>query len=167
MRAEGRESRNAITTLLYRYGECVDAADFAGLSDLFVQGRLLSSAAAEDKKGMKGPEIERFYAATNRVHEDGTLRTRHLCSNVIVEVDEDGDTATAQSCYVVFQATGKLPLQPIVAGRYNDRFENTNRTWHFAERVIHVDQLGELSEHLRFDLAKGNIRYDEVVPDRN
>ena len=84
-----------------------------------------------------------------------------------MEVDEDGDTATAQSCYVVFQATGKLPLQPIVAGRYNDRFENTNGAWHFAERVIHVDQLGELSEHLRFDLAKGNIRYDEVVPDQN
>lgn len=165
MGAESRQSRNAITSLLHRYGECVDAADFAGLSDLFAQGRLYSSSAAENRRGMKGIEIERFYTATNRVHEDGTLRTRHLCSNSILKVDEDSGTASAQSAYVVFQATRKLPLQPIVAGRYDDRFERTDGTWHFSERLIHVDQLGELSEHLRFDLAKGNIRYNEVVPD--
>jgi hypothetical protein len=34
----------------------------------------------------------------------------------------------------------------------------------FAERTVHVDPIGNMSEHLSFDLAEGSVRYDEVVP---
>ncbi|HJO23832.1 MAG: nuclear transport factor 2 family protein [bacterium] len=158
------ESHHAITTLMYRYAECVDTADFDGLSDLFAQGSIRSPSAAEPGEGMTGASVGRFYAATNRVHEDGTLRTRHVSTNVIVDIDEEADAATVRSYYVVFQATGKLPFQAIVGGRYQDRFARINGKWHFAERVIHVDQIGDMSEHLNFDLAKGAIRYKDVVP---
>lgn len=167
MGAGSEQSHRAVTTLLYRYAECVDSADFDGLSQLFAHGRLRSSSAANAEEGMTGPQVGRFYAATNRVHEDGTLRTRHLSTNVIVDIEEDRAAASARSYYVVFQATEKLPFQAIVAGRYEDRFARSDGEWHFADRLIHVDLVGDLSEHLSFDLAKGSIRYTEVVPPRS
>src|SRR5690348_11166854 len=34
------ESHHAITTLMYHYAECVDAADFDGIATLFAHGRI-------------------------------------------------------------------------------------------------------------------------------
>ena len=75
------ESHHAIASLMFRYAECVDQADFDGLSELFAHGRMRSTSADESEQGMTGRQIGRFYAATNRVHPDGTLRTRHLTTN--------------------------------------------------------------------------------------
>jgi len=160
------ESHHAITTLMYRYAECVDQANFDGLSELFANGTI-GSTSAESEEGMTGAQVGRFYAATNRVHPNGTLCTRHVSTNVMIDIDEAADLATARSYFVVFQATKKLPFQPIVGGRYDDRFERVASQWRFARRVVHVDQIGDMSEHLSFDLAKGNVRYDEVVPPKS
>ena len=158
------ESHHAITKLIFTYAECVDQADFDGLSDLFAQGAIHSSSAADSATGMRGKDVGRFYAATNRVHEDGTLRTRHLSTNLIIDIDEDRNTATARSYYVVLQATPELAFQPIAGGRYEDRFRRSHGTWHFSERMIHVDQIGDMSEHLSFDLSGGEIQFKELVP---
>ena len=53
----------------------------------------------------------------------------------------------------MLQATKDVPLQPIVAGRYRDRFERSAGKWHFAEREMSVEQVGDVSDHLAFDLA--------------
>jgi 3-phenylpropionate/cinnamic acid dioxygenase small subunit len=144
------ESHHAITTLMYRYAECIDAADFAGLAALFAHGRIRSSAGPATA-GWSGDEVRVFYSRTNRVHADGTLRTRHVNANPIVDIDEAAGTARVRSTYVVFQATSKLPFQPIVGGRYEDRFERVAGAWRWAERLIHVDQVGDVSEHLALD----------------
>ena len=88
------------------------------------------------------------------MHEDGTLRTRHLTANVFVDIDEAAGTATAHSAFVVFQQTDALPLQPIVTGRYRDRFVLGDGEWRFAQRHIIVDHVGDVREHLAFDLAR-------------
>ena len=49
---------------------------------------------------------------------------------------------------------GELALQPIVAGRYRDRFERGDRGWRFASRHLVVDLVGELGHHLLFDLER-------------
>jgi len=157
------ESHHAISSLMFRYAECVDQANFEGLSELFANGTIRSTSAEESEDGMRGNAVGRFYAATNRVHEDGTLRTRHLATNVQIEIDEAADSATARSYFVVFQATPKLPFQAIVGGRYEDRFERVAGNWQFADRVVLVDQIGDMTEHLSFDLSEGNVRYEEVV----
>jgi hypothetical protein len=42
-----------------------------------------------------------------------------------------------------------LPLQPIAAGRYHDRFAFGDGRWRFAERRVFVDLVGDVSRHLR------------------
>ena len=157
------ESHHAISSLMFRYAECVDQADFDGLSALFAHGRMRSTSAEDPESGMTGDAVGRFYAATNRVHEDGTLRTRHLSTNVRIDIDEVNDAATAKSYFVVFQATARLPFQAIVGGRYEDRFDRVDGEWRFADRCVIVDQIGNMAEHLSFDLAKGGVRYGEMV----
>ena len=51
------ESHHAITTLMYRYAECVDSAHFEGLSELFAHGTIRSSASAEPEAGMTGEQV--------------------------------------------------------------------------------------------------------------
>jgi 3-phenylpropionate/cinnamic acid dioxygenase small subunit len=145
------ESHHAITTLLYRYAEYMDAADFDAVAALFADAVLTNEGVDGEVTG--GAAIARLYRRTNRVHDDGTLRTRHLTSNVFIDIDEDTDTATARSAYVVFQQTSNMRLQPIVTGRYRDRFARTKGVWRFAHRHIVVDHVGDVREHLAFDLA--------------
>ena len=132
---------DAIRNLLYRYAECIDAADFDGVAALFAHGAVSAPGMKEPARGVEAVD-------------DGTLRTQHQVLNPIVEIDAAAGTATARSRYVVLQATPKLPLQPIIAGRYRDEFERVGGTWRFTLREIQIDLVGDLSEHLRFDLAR-------------
>jgi 3-phenylpropionate/cinnamic acid dioxygenase small subunit len=150
------ESYHAITTLMFRYVECVDAADFDGIAALFADGEITNEGV---KGAITGSDAVRaLYHNTNRVHADGTLRTRHLTANVIVDIDEAAGTAATRSAFVVFQQTSELPLQPIVAGRYRDTFvreggKRDGDSWRFERRHIIVDQVGDVREHLSFDLS--------------
>ena len=66
-------------------------------------------------------------------------------------VDVDGDTATARSTFVVVQRTETVPLQPIVVGRYADAFARDDAGWYFTERVVDVEMVGDVSDHLTID----------------
>lgn len=148
------EDRFAIQDLMFRYAECVDLARFEDLGALFAHGTL----GTEGPERMRGAsQIGKFYAATNKVHADGTLRTRHLANNPIIEVDVAARRASARSYFVVFQATDAVPLQPIVAGRYHDRFHVVGGSWWFEDRLVLVDQIGNMKDHLSFDLARDPI----------
>ncbi|MEU4094491.1 hypothetical protein [Streptomyces sp. NPDC026673] len=49
----------------------------------------------------------------------------------------------------MFQSLPDFPLQPVAAGRYNDRFERRNRQWRFTERRVRIHLVGDVSRHLR------------------
>jgi 3-phenylpropionate/cinnamic acid dioxygenase small subunit len=146
------DDADAIRNLLYRYAECIDAADFDGVAALFAEGAVTAPGVKKPVRGVAA--VAQFYRASSRVHEDGTLRTQHQVLNPIVEIDAAAGTASARSRYVVLQATPKLPLQPIIAGRYRDHFERVAGVWRFTLREIQIDLVGNLSEHLLFDLAR-------------
>lgn len=141
----------AIRNLLGQYCELIDAGDFDGLGELFADAVLRDSAGNETARGREG--VTALYTATTRRHPDGTPRTRHLTANPIIEVDEATGTATARSAYVVLQATETVPFQPIISGRYRDRFTHTGAGWAFTERTFTVDLVGDLSDHLTFRLS--------------
>src|SRR5438094_117584 len=124
------ESYHAITTLMFRYVEYIDAADFDAIGALFADGVMTNEGFEGEIAGAAA--IKRLYEHTNIVHDDGTTRTRHLTANVLVDIDEAAGTADARSSFVVFQQTPKVPLQPIVSGRYRDHFVRDNGSWRYA-----------------------------------
>jgi 3-phenylpropionate/cinnamic acid dioxygenase small subunit len=145
------ESHHAITSLMYRYAECIDAADFDAIALLFHDATLTNEGVEGAVVG--GDAIAKLYRHSNRVHDDGTLRTRHVTANLIVDIDEEAGTAEARSAFVVLQQTPSLPLQPIATGRYRDRFVR-DVEWRFGQRHIIVDHVGDVREHLAFDVAR-------------
>ena len=151
MGAGSWESYHAITSLMFRYAACVDAADFPGIAALFTHGRITNEGV--DGAIVGADAVRRLYEETNRVHDDGTTRTRHLNTNIVVDVDESAGSASVRSSFVVFQQTPNLALQPIVSGRYADDFVRDRGEWRFDCRHIIVDHIGDVREHLTFDLA--------------
>jgi len=145
------ESHHAITGLMYLYTERIDAGDFAGLGAIFADAAITADGTDIEVRGAEA--VADYYRSMNVVHPDGTLRTRHMAVNVITDIDEDAGTATARSGFVVLQQTPALPLQPIVTGRYRDRFTRVDGVWQFTQRHMMVDHVGDVSEHLSFDLA--------------
>ncbi|MEY2476700.1 MAG: hypothetical protein QOG87_2015 [Actinomycetota bacterium] len=133
-----------IRTLLGQYCERIDAGDFEGVGALFARGRLADEHGNELARGAEA--VAAFYASTEQLH-DGSPRTKHLVLNTAIE-EEDAGMLVARSSYVVLQAVDRFPLQPIIAGRYVDRFERDGTGWHFSERRFLVDLTGDLSHHL-------------------
>jgi hypothetical protein len=94
-----------------------------------------------------------YTTSTRRYPDDGTPKTKHVITNVMVEIDEVSASATGRSYFTVLQAVpGALALQPVIAGRYHDRFETVGGRWRFAARHMLVDLVGDLSQHMLFDL---------------
>jgi 3-phenylpropionate/cinnamic acid dioxygenase small subunit len=137
------EDKLAVTELLYRYAELIDAGDFDGVGALLGQGSFMGVAGAGS--------IAKLFATTTRRFPDfdDTPRTRHLVLNPIVDVD--GDTATARSTFCVVQQTETIALQPIVVGRYADAFARGESGWYFTERIVDVQMIGDVSDHLMID----------------
>ena len=144
------EAHEAIRNLLGRYCELMDAGDWDGLAALFDGAVLMDFDGHEAARGRDG--ALRLYRDGTQTYE-GSPRTRHLTTNSVIDVDEPAGTATARSSFAVFQATDALGLQPIAAGRYRDRFERRDGEWVFTERAFALDQIGDLSQHLRSNPA--------------
>jgi len=141
----GREIEN----LVYAYAERIDAGDLVGVGELFRNGRI---EAAPGVVFEGADQVRGLYEGATRLYDDGTPHTKHVTTNVAVEVDDEAGTATARSYYTVFQQTDALPLQVIIAGRYRDTFHRVEGEWWFDTRQMFVDLTGDLSHHLLFEL---------------
>ena len=93
--------------------------------------------------------IEKMLRENVIVHANGTPRTKHVTTNLAINVDEEAGTATARSYFTALQAVPDLALQAIVAGRYHDRFERCDGQWRFVERHVITDLVGDVRHHLR------------------
>lgn len=141
----------AIATLLYTYAERLDQGDFEGVAALFTRATFRSDKRPEVRRGRD--EVLAVYRETVAVY-DGKPSTKHVTTNAIVEVDPGGTTAAARSYFTVFQARPELPLQPIIAGRYHDRFVKHEGRWEFADRLVLMDLVGDLRFHLHPSLVE-------------
>lgn len=148
------DAAREIENLLYRYAELIDTGDFDGVADLFAHGRIHGVENGPPETVFEGRDRVRImYEQSTRRYDDGTPRTKHVITNTIVEIDEPTGRGQARSYYTVLQATPGLPLQPIITGRYRDSFHVVDGRWAFDTRLMHVDQVGDLSHHLLFSLS--------------
>ncbi len=135
---------------MYGYAERIDLGDFEGVAELFAHA--LYKGGGPDDPGQRGsaPVLQTLESMVMR-YDDGTPRTKHVTTNLVIDADDDAGTATARSYYTVFQQLSGFPLQPIIAGRYHDAFERVDGEWRLTERVIFCDLIGDLSRHLTID----------------
>jgi hypothetical protein len=154
------EAHEAIRNLLGSYCELMDAGDFDGLAALFADAVLSDSNGAVFATGSE--QMAKMWHAQTMLY-DGSPRTRHITANPIIDVNDAAGTARVRSTYIVFQGalhhagmnqaapgTDDMTLQPIITGRYFDRFgRSEDGTWRWRERSYAVDHLGDLSNHLR------------------
>lgn len=148
------DSARQIENLLYSYAERIDAGDLDGVAELFRHGRIQATPDAPPEATFEGKDaVLGMYTSATRIYDDtGTPKTKHVTTNALVEVDDSAGTAMARSYYQVTQATDDLPLQIIITGHYHDTFRQIDGTWWFDTRTMFVDQIGDLSHHLLYEL---------------
>ncbi|MDQ3146954.1 MAG: nuclear transport factor 2 family protein [Actinomycetota bacterium] len=124
----GRSDEEAIRRTLALYCQLCDDGRFEEWGELYtddatftVMGRTHRGRAAVRAFIEKGQPPER--------------RGKHVCANSVIDVDVDGDQATAVTDYV-FVAPGADGFTVLSAGRYHDRLVRHGDGWRFAERRI-------------------------------
>src|SRR3546814_4013070 len=103
----------AITNLMARYTFLVDDGDFAGVGKLFARGELVLN----DNPPASGADaVEAFLTKSLRTYGDGTPRTHHVSSNIIIRSEEH--TSELQSLmrisYSVFCLKKKMCRQTTI-----------------------------------------------------
>lgn len=165
MRIEGKDTagqlrelvdRAAILDCLQRYARGIDRHDV----------ELAASAYHEDALDDHG-----FYVGSGRglamwandeAHAGVPRHQHHLTNH---SVDIDGDTAHAETYYLVVMRTeaGEMNLG---SGRYLDRFERRNGQWRIAAREVVVESLVQLglADMAAVDAAFAASRQDPGDP---
>ena len=147
------DSAREIENLLYAYAEHLDSGDLESVAELFSMGRIKASPDASSKMTFEGrAEVLEMYRNSTRLYEDGTPRTKHVTTNAIIDVDEGAGVGSSRSYFTVLQRTDSLPLQPIISGRYHDTFRRAEGKWRFDTRIMLIDLVGDLSQHLLYEL---------------
>jgi 3-phenylpropionate/cinnamic acid dioxygenase small subunit len=145
------DSAREITNLIYTYAELIDGGDLDGVADLFAHGRICGVENGPPETVFEGTtRVREMYEMATRIYQDGTPKTHHNTTNVRLDIDEAQGTARCMSYYCVTQATPDLPLQVIVTGHYKDTFHRLDGVWRFDSRTMFVDQVGDVSQHLKF-----------------
>jgi 3-phenylpropionate/cinnamic acid dioxygenase small subunit len=134
----------SIENLISRYAFLVDDGDFDGLGQLLEHCDFTLGAGPAVRGRAAVVALAR---AALQVHSDGTPRTRHVTSNLLIEVDAGAGKATGRAYYTVFQAAEGFPLQPIACGSYLDHFERHDGAWRFAARSVQTRLVGDTSRH--------------------
>ena len=146
-----KNSAVEITNLLHRYAELMDAGDFEGCAALFADAAIILDHSP-GATPVDAPTMLALWRSSVIVYDDGTPRTRHLVTNPILAIDEEGGAATCRSTYTVFQQVPGSELRLVASGRYHDRFERVDSTWRFSERdFTMLDLVDDLSRHLTID----------------
>src|SRR5207245_728907 len=91
----------AIGSLIHRYAELLDGGDLDGVAHLFAHASWGSPGRGERLRG--AADVRRGYDGVI-LYEDGTPSTKHVISNVSIEVGDDRTTARARSYFTVLQA---------------------------------------------------------------
>jgi uncharacterized protein (TIGR02246 family) len=135
----------AVRALVVAYAERLDAGDLDGVAALFADAVVHSTVSGARLTGQAA--VRRMYDQVI-LYEDGTPRTKHVLGNLEIRVDPDAATATSGCTFTVLQARPGQRVEPVLCGRYDDRFARVDGRWRFTERTITPTLLGDLSTHM-------------------
>jgi hypothetical protein len=119
---------------------------------------IYDEAIASHMSDSSGPEAVKAFHQANGIFYDGVPNTRHVISNLHIEIAEDGLTASGRSYVTIFQAVTDFPLQPVFIGQYQDKFKKVDGKWRFAERECEPYLAGDLSRHAHEHPEPGPVK---------
>ncbi|MBT2189104.1 nuclear transport factor 2 family protein [Sphingobium nicotianae] len=128
------EDQQEIRQVLIRYGEYLDARDYAGYASLFAKDGVSSSGFGS----ATGPAaIQAILEKNLGKPEPGFVNKSnfHLMTTEVVQVD--GDKATARSRYLFMTASPDGKPVAALAGRYVDQLVRENGVWKLYRRTSH------------------------------
>jgi ketosteroid isomerase-like protein len=136
--------RAEITALVHAYARQLDAGDLDGVAALFEDATWRSESTGEVHRGSE--EVRAVYERVRLYN--GSPRTKHVISNLSIDMEPAEGRAVAECCFTVLQGVDAGdPIQIILSGRYVDRFERIAGVWRFADRLFVVDLTGDLTRH--------------------
>lgn len=138
-------AESAVHRLHATYIHRLDSGDFAGVADVLQHAVI--HVLGNEASSVEG--LLEFFRAGLQVHADGTPRTWHSITNVLIDVDASGDKASSQSYYTVHQQLDGFALQPICVGKYLDQFDLHDGQWRFTRREVTLRFAGDLQHHVK------------------
>jgi hypothetical protein len=138
------DARAAVAGLVHAYAERLDAGDLDGVADLFARATWRSTAGT-NRRG--AAEVRRAYDPVIR-YADGSPRTKHVITNLVIDVAPGGDKASSTCLFTVLQGLPDQPVRVILAGHYRDQFAADEHGWYFTDRLIEPHLVGGLSRHM-------------------
>lgn len=138
-------AESAIHRLHATYIHRLDSGDFPGVADILRHAVI--HVLGNEASTVEG--LLEFFQSGLQIHADGTPRTWHSITNVLIDVDPSGDKASSASYYTVHQQLDGFPLQPICTGQYLDQFERHDEQWRFTRREVTLRFAGDLQHHVK------------------
>jgi uncharacterized protein (TIGR02246 family) len=133
-RLQQLEAEKAIREVVIRYGEYLDARDYASYASLFASDGVWTGGFGS----AKGPAaIQEMLEKNLGKPEEGFVNKSnfHLVTTVVADVS--ADTAKVRSRYMFFTASPDNRPTAALAGRYVDEFVRENGEWKIKARTTH------------------------------
>ena len=137
--------RNELISLINKYSFTLDTGDLHGFVRLFEHAHW-SVEGSPKHYGSK--ELFENVISKLIIYEDGTPRTRHMTTNIDLNIDEDAGKAFGERYLMVVQETPEFPLQMILSGHYFDQFIRVDGVWRFYSCLIKNALRGDMSKHM-------------------
>lgn len=136
-----------ITNLANSYIEHVDARNYDALGKLFANGSLqFVSPSQEPSKVLQGPEnVQRFFERSLSKNEKDEFG-RHLLTNLIIDVNSNGDQAKLRCYSIGLRFKSGDPVQVLGAGRYEDEYAKIDDVWYLTKKTINLDAMNNLGQ---------------------
>jgi 3-phenylpropionate/cinnamic acid dioxygenase small subunit len=130
-----------ISALVHSYARLLDGGDIDAVVALFEHSTWRS---LPNGSTLRGAEVRPVYEQL--MARQGGDRTKHLITNLNIDVDANGMTARAHCYWTVLHAGPGQPVTINLSGQYADRFVKADQRWRFADRLITVDLHGAGTE---------------------
>ena len=102
--------------------ELLDGGDMDGVVELFADADWRSDATGEVRRGPRRSKP----STTASCSTTARPRTRHLMTNLTIDLVDGADEASGRCYYTVLQGVDAgAPIETILAGRYHDRYRRT------------------------------------------
>ncbi len=130
-----------ITALVHSYARLLDSGDVDAVAALFEHSTWRSWPRGSVLRGTA--EVRPVYE--NLLAQDRSRHTKHLITNLSVDVEPGATTASSHCRWTVLQGTPGEPISITLSGQYTDTFEKVDNRWRFSDRLITTDLTGEPS----------------------